>query len=507
MLLVGLMFGLLAGWWVRGLKVGAAAAVAAARSEAEMAAAKTEQSRLLEHSAALEQRVKAVQQELEAANQKTRERAEEAAGAFAVQKQLRERLEERQSEVQQLLAQLERMRRDMNDERGRLHEEMEARKARISALQMELQNERVTIKERLQDLDLHRKETSEQFRELATQIVEERTRAFRESNQTTIEGVLTPLREQLKAFGDRMEVTHSDSLRERTTLVEQVRQLMELNRTVSQEAHNLTTALKGESRTRGAWGEMILERILEAGGLKKDVHYRVQVSVRGESGQQQRPDVVIDLPENRRLVVDAKVSLVGYQEYTEAQTDEERQQAIRRHAASVRRHVQDLSGKDYSSLDEVSTVDFVIMFVPIEPAFLAAIQCDAALWEFAWKSRVLMVSPSTLLFVVRTVAHLWTSADQQKHAGEIARQAGQMYDKLAQSLNDFEKVKKSLDSAGETFQQAYARLYTGKGNVSRQAEQLRALGVKTSKTLPAHVIQALGTDEVDTDDDREGSAD
>ena len=275
----------------------------------------------------------------------------------------------------------------------------------------------------------------------------------------------------------------------RAVLGEQVRQLASLNRQISDDAKNLTTALKGSSKTQGNWGEMILERMLESSGLHKGREYELRESYEREDGRRGQPDVVINLPEGRHLVIDAKVSLTDYEFLVNAADDGQREAAEARHIQSVRRHVKDLSEKNYPDLHGLKTLDFVVMFVPIEPAFAAAISADGSLWETALKKNVLLVSPSALLFVLRTVAVLWRQEEQARHVKEIARRGGELYNKLVGFVEALDRVGLRIRQAQESFDEAHRKLKSGQGSVIRQAEMLKGLGVRPSKSLPQGMIE------------------
>jgi len=333
---------------------------------------------------------------------------------------------------------------------------------------------------------------SDQFKTLASDILEEKSRRFAEQNQQNLGALLDPLRTQLSEFKGKVEEVYVKEGQKRFALTEQVRQLMELNRTLSTDANNLTKALKGQAKTQGNWGELILERVLEASGLEKGRVYHVQVSQRDAEGNLLQPDVVIDLPQDRKLVVDAKVSLVAYDQYASAETDEARGPAVRAHLDSVRTHIKGLSAKNYQALYGVKSLDMVVMFVPIEPAFMLAVTSDESLFMEAWQRNVLLVSPSTLLFVVRTIAHLWRQEAQTRNAQDIAKRGAELYDKLAAFVGDLQKVGAKLKDAQSAYEDAEKRLSTGKGNVIRQAEMLKDLGVKTTKALPVPLVDASG---------------
>lgn len=270
---------------------------------------------------------------------------------------------------------------------------------------------------------------------------------------------------------------------------------MTLNQSLSQDAKNLTQALKGSNKAQGNYGELVLERLLEASGLRKGEEYEAQVSHTREDGSRAQPDVVIRLPEDRSLVVDSKLSLVAYDESVSAEDDHERSAAISRHVASVRGHIKGLSDKNYHALYQLKSLDFVLMFIPIEPAFILAVTHDRDLFMEAWERNVLLVSPSTLMFVVRTVAHLWRQEAQSRNAQEIANRGAELYDRLCAFVADLEKLGDRLRQAQDSYNDAHAKLSTNKGNVIRQAEMLKKLGVKPSKALPRTIVELAMDDD------------
>ncbi|MBT2325733.1 DNA recombination protein RmuC [Variovorax paradoxus] len=357
-----------------------------------------------------------------------------------------------------------------------------------------LDNERDNAAQKLQLLTDAKDALSDQFKALASDILEEKSKRFAEQNQASLGQLLDPLKTQLTEFKGKVEDFYVKEGKERTALSEQVRQLADLNRTLSDDAKNLTTALKGENKTQGNWGELVLERVLEVSGLRKGHEYVVQDSQTREDATRAQPDVVIHLPEERRLVIDAKVSLVAYEELTKADSDEARVLAVRRHLDSVRGHIKALSEKRYQALYGLQSLDFVLLFVPIEPAFMAAVSHDSALFMDAWDRNVLLVSPSTLLFVVRTVAHLWRQESQSKNAQDIAKRGADLYEKLHDFVKDLETVGNRLRQAQEAFDAAQKRLSTGRGNVIRQAEMLRELGVKPAKVMAGPLVEAAMQD-------------
>ena len=265
---------------------------------------------------------------------------------------------------------------------------------------------------------------------------------------------------------------------------------MALNSQLSKDAHNLTSALKGQSKAQGNWGEMILERVLEASGLRKDHEYDVQESHARTDGTRAQPDVVVHLPEDRHLIVDAKVSLTAYEEQANAESDHQRDAALKRHLSSIRTHIKGLSEKNYQQLYGLQSLDFVLMFIPVEPAFMLAISHDSDLWQDAWKKNVLLVSPSTLLFVLRTVAHLWRQEGQNRNAQEIASRGAELYDKLVGFVGDLDDLGKHLNKAQNAYTDAYGKIKSGRGNLIGQAHKLVSLGVKPTKQLPQNIIDS-----------------
>jgi DNA recombination protein RmuC len=371
--------------------------------------------------------------------------------------------------------------------------------SQIQALNAELQvamdKERESALEKLALLTSARDALSNQFKTLADEVLQSKTAQFSQQNEQIAEqnrlnlgALLNPLKEQLGEFKRKVEDVYVQEGKDRSALAAEVKQLRELNQTLSEEAKNLTTALNGSNKTQGNYGELVLERVLEASGLRKGFEYHVQVSHVVE-GRRLQPDVVIHLPEDRRLVVDSKVSLDAYQASVTAADPAARDAHIKEHITSVQNHIKGLASKNYHQLYGIQSLDFVILFMPLEPAFLLAVSHEKDLFMDAWNRNVLLVSPSTLLFVVRTVAHLWRQEAQTRNAQDIARRGADLYDKLVGFVKDFEGVGTRLKQARDDYDQALAKLHTGRGNVIRQAEMLRTLGVKPSRALPDHLIE------------------
>ena len=371
--------------------------------------------------------------------------------------------------------------------------------AQIATLSTQLQQERQQSIEKLALLQSARDELSSQFKNLANEILEEKSKRFSEQNQQSLGQLLEPLKSRLQEFQGKVEQVYVQEGKDRSALAEQVRQLMELNKTVSQEANNLTKALKGSNKTQGNWGELILKRVLETAGLRKGEEFDVQESHTTGDGKRLQPDVVLHLPEDRHLVIDAKATLVAYEDYASAEDDKHRDAALKRHLDAVRAHIKGLSDKNYQDLYGLKSLDFVLMFVPIEPAFMLAVTHDRDLFMDAWNKNVLLVSPSTLLFVVRTVASLWRQEAQNRNAQDIAKRGAELYDKLAGFVEDMESLGNRLSQAQKDYDGAINKLSTGRGNLIRQAEMLKKLGVKPNKALPTPMVEQANEGHDSTD--------
>ena len=360
----------------------------------------------------------------------------------------------------------------------------------LAELTTTLDAERKQGAEKLALLSEAEQKFSASFDSLANKILEEKSQRFTEQNKANMGQILEPLKTKIHEFQAKVEEVYDKEGRDRITLAEQVKQLMGLNQQLSQEANNLTLALKGSSKTQGNWGEMVLERVLEDCALRKDLDYLMRPTYIQDDGSRVQPDAVIRLPENRNLVADAKVSLVAYDEYTSADNDAARATAVQRHVASVRNHINALSEANYQSIEELKSLDFVMMFVPIEPAFILAVANDGRLWQDAWQRNILLVSPSSLLFVVRIVANLWSQEIQKRSVQDIFKRGALLYDKFVGFVEDLETLGQSLAKARDSYDSAHLKLHAGRGNLIRQAEKLKELGVKPMKTLPAELVEA-----------------
>ncbi len=366
-------------------------------------------------------------------------------------------------------------------------------------LHANLESEQRRSEEKLQLLMEAREALAEQFQNLANKIFEEKGEKMVQQNVANMGVLLGPLGEKLKEFQGKVEETYDKESKQRFSLQGEIQKLVELNTKMSVDATNLTNALKGDSKTQGSWGELVLERVLEASGLQKGREYEVQVSLDTQEGKKQQPDVIVRLPEKKHVVVDSKVSLTAYEAYCAATDDAARRSELAKHVESVRRHVEELSKKNYPALHGIRTLDFVLMFVPVEPAFILAAREKQELFLEAIKRNVMIVSPTTLLISLRTIASIWRYEHQNRNAQELARQCAALYDKFVGFVSDLEEIGKKIDAARKSYDDAYAKLKGGKGNLIRQAERIRELGVKPGKMLPSHLTDVSLDDSPDSD--------
>ncbi len=430
--------------------------------------------------APLEQEATALRAQLEKLEDERRHQGERVASLLAELEPLRARMEA-----------LEHTLRETTGERDRARES-------LAHTQTQLEAERQQAQEKLALLLGAKEQLAEQFKLLANEILEEKTKRFTEQNQSQLGQLLNPLRERLGEFQKKVEDSYGQEARERHALREELKRLAEMNTRLGEEAHNLTRALKGERKTQGLWGEMILETVLESSGLRKGHEYETQVSLPGSSGRV-LPDALIQLPENRVVIVDAKVSLSAYERHVNSEEPGERARHLKEHITALRNHVAGLSSKAYENLPDLRTLDFVLLFVPIEPALMLAMEHDKELFQDALKRNIVLVSPTTLLAVLRTIAHLWRQEQQNRNAQEIARQAGDLYDKLVGFVDDMQKLGERLEQAQKSYEAAFNKLASGRGNVIGRAQRLHRLGVQSSKALPESLAQAaLESDEEST---------
>jgi DNA recombination protein RmuC len=403
---------------------------------------------------------------------------------------------EREKTIQRLNAEREESQRAFETQASAKHEQAST----VSRLEAQLKAERESAQEKLKLLTEARVELTHQFEALAGKILDEKSSKFTEQNKLNLDQLLNPLRTQITEFRGKVEEAQKDSLAGRVELRGKLESLEKLNQQLSAEAHNLTTALRGSNKAQGDWGEFILRDLLEKAGLREGEQYRFQESFGaaidedGQRGKASRTDVIINLPGGRHLVVDSKVSLNAYTDYCNAVADDLRKLALKQHLISVRAHLDGLSKRSYHKLSAIESPDFVVMFIPIEPAFLLAMQEAGDLWREAYERNVLLVGPTTLLFVIRIVDNLWQQEQQARSVADIVDRGTKLYEKFVNFVADLSKVGESLRSADASYQNAMGKLSTGSGNLIRQTEMLKKAGIRTSKQLPVKLLDASGLD-------------
>ncbi|WP_152623779.1 MULTISPECIES: DNA recombination protein RmuC [Pseudomonas] len=382
--------------------------------------------------------------------------------------------------------------RSWQAERESREEELRRLSAERAALAAELREQQEGHQQRLGDLQAARDELRAQFAELAGKIFEEREQRFAEASQQRLGQLLDPLKERIQAFEKRVEESYQQEARERFSLGKELERLQQLNLRLGEEATNLTRALKGQ-KTQGNWGELVLERVLEHAGLEKGREYETQVSLRAADGERFQPDVLIRLPGDKQVVVDAKVSLTAYQQFVASDDEVIRQQALKQHVLSLRNHVKGLSGKDYRRLEGLHSLDFVLLFMPVEAAFSVALQAEPNLFQEAFERNIVIVSPTTLLATLRVIDSLWRQERQTQNAREIAERAGALYDKFVLFVQDLDEMGSRLQQLDKAYAAARNKLCEGRGNLISRAEQIKLLGARASKSLPGDWLErALG---------------
>lgn len=372
----------------------------------------------------------------------------------------------------------------------------------LASREEELRGLNKRLEEQKADLENLQKQFTEKFENIANRIFEEKSTKFTEQNKTQIGDLLKPFGEKIKEFEKKVTDVYNDENKERSTLKGEITKLFELNHLMAKEANNLTKALKGETKTQGNWGEYILETILEKSGLRKDHEYSTQTSLTAEEGNRLQPDVIINLPEEKHLIIDSKVSLVAYERFISSENEEEKILALKEHVSSLRKHIKDLSAKDYQKLYQINSLDFVLLFMPIEPAFSTAIMNDAELFNDAIAKNIVIVSPSTLLATLRTIASIWRQENQNRNAQEIARLGGSMIDKLTSFIEDLIEVGKKMDGAKATYEEAMKKLHSGRGNVITTAEKMKVLGAKADKNIPQRLVERASENDLPSEDEK-----
>ncbi len=366
---------------------------------------------------------------------------------------------------------------------------------RISELEQELAlshercvREAHTAEEKLQLLEGARKRLGDEFNNLANRIFEEKSEKMLKNNQQTLEATLSPLKTQITDFRKKVEDVYDKESRDRVSLLHELGQLKQLNQRMSEDAVNLTRALKGDKKTQGNWGEVILERVLEESGLRKGYEYETQFATTDDLGKRRLPDVIVRLPEDKDIVIDSKVSLVDYERYVSSEDELERSQALAAHVQAIKQHISGLSIKQYEKLEGLRSLDFVLLFIPIESAFMAAFNAEPGMFKMAYDKQVIVVSPTTLLATLRTVQSIWRYEHQNRNAEKIARQAGAIHDQFALVLESLSDVGKHLDRAHDSYEETVERMTRRKGNLTRRVQQLEELGARTRKSLPEQFL-------------------
>lgn len=389
-----------------------------------------------------------------------------------------------ESSLNHLNQQKEELNTQLNDVRAKLSDTEQS----LASARQHFKDQETRLNEQKQEFEELNKRFNTEFENLANKILDEKSKKFTDQNKENLENVLKPLRERIKDFEKKVDEKYDTEQKERASLKGEIKVLHELNKQISQEAHNLTTALKGDSKKQGNWGELILERILENSGLIKGEEYTTQDTTYNDDGDRLFPDVVIQLPDSKQIIIDSKVSLVAYERFVNSDEDDEQDKWLKAHIASVKTHIKGLSDKNYHTSKGMNSPEFVLMFMPIESSFSASIRADDELFNFAWDKRIVIVSPSTLLATLRTVSSIWKQDRQTKNAIEIAKKSGDMYNKFVGFVEDMQKIGSRLSSTQTAYNDGMNKLTEGSGNLVRRAEELKKMGAKASKQLPSEIL-------------------
>lgn len=383
----------------------------------------------------------------------------------------------------------------LKEEKNRLIDELLYERTQLAQANQSLESARAYYKsqqEKLQEqkaeIEQIRTQFQREFENVAEKLLKEKSKEFTDINRSNLDVILNPLKENLKAFEDKVEKVYNMEAAERNTLKGVITQLMDLNKQISDEAQNLTKALKGDNKKQGNWGEVILERVLERSGLVRDQEYRIQAAMQAPDGTRYQPDVIIDLPDEKHLIIDSKVSLIAYEKLVNADIEDDRKLFAKAHVESIRGHVAGLSAKKYHDLYKINSPDFVLLFVPIESSFSIAVQMDGELFNYAWDRKVVIVSPSTLLATLRTIASMWKQERQNRNVLEIARLSGDMYDKFVGFLGDMDNIGKNINQTQSAYNNAINKLSEGRGNLTTTAEKIKKLGAKADKQIDLKYI-------------------
>lgn len=367
---------------------------------------------------------------------------------------------------------------------------------RLSRKEVDYENLLERNKEQKQEVEKLQEKFSKDFQLLANRILEEKSKKFTDQNEVNIKNILNPLQEKIKNFEKRVEDSNKESITRHSAMQQQLKDLQDLNAQITKEAFNLTKALKGDTKMQGNWGEMVLERVLEKSGLNKGSEYSVQNSFSTEEGKRVLPDVIIHLPADKKMIVDSKVSLIAFERYVNEEDDLQKTIWLKEHVNSVKKHVDQLSAKNYHSLYEMESPDFVLLFIPLEPAFAVALQQEPQLYNLAFEKNIVIVTPSTLLATLRTIDSIWQNDRQHKNAVDIAKQAGRLYDQFRNLLDDLDKIGKQLNTVQNTYNNSITKL-TGRGNLITRVERLKTLGAKASKQIDQKWLERASEDHLE----------
>lgn len=403
---------------------------------------------------------------------------------------------EREQQLRNNLTEMEKRLALGIEEISELRSQKEQFGIQISRYEAEMENLQLKNTEQKAEVEKLQEKFTKEFENLANKILDVKSEKFTKQNKENIENILNPLKEKIKTFEDKVEKSQKENISIHSSLKEQLLNLQSQNLKITQEAENLTKALKGDSKMQGNWGELVLERVLEKSGLEKDREYSVQQSFTREDGSKVLPDVIINLPDGKKMVVDSKVSLTAYERYINAE-EEFQEKFLKEHISSIKNHVDQLSSKKYEDLYEMESPDFVLMFVPIEPAFAIAINNENSIYNKAFEQNIVIVTPSTLLATLRTIDSMWNNEKQQRNAIEIARQAGALYDKFEGFISDLTKVGKKMDEAKIEYKGAMNKLVEGRGNIITSIEKLKKMGAKAKKSLPDKYLERAQQDDFD----------
>ena len=399
------------------------------------------------------------------------------------QEQLNKKDKEASIEIERL-AQARNLVQELQTELNLLKNKNEELSSSYTRQEAENRYLREKINEQAKEFERLQKQATSEFENLANRILKKNTEDFSVVNQKKMNDLILPLREKIQSFEKKVEETYEKGIKDQTDLKAELKKLYELNHRISDEANNLTRALKGDVKQQGNWGEIVLERLLERSGLTEGQEYQREVVAQNIEGKTIRPDVIVNLPDKKHIIIDSKVSLIAYERYVNSDDPDEKAQYVRSHIDSLKAHIKGLNAKHYNTSQQFNSPDFVLLFIPIESSFSLAIEQDQQLFNYAWDNKVVMVSPSTLLATLRTIASIWQQENQTRNAIEIARQSGALYDKFVGFITDIDKIGKNIETLQKSYEDASNKLNTGKGNLVSRVERLKDLGAATSKELP-----------------------